>query len=231
MTVHKRRAEYISLAIASKDWFRESTPINQQQQLAEITIKRYLLVLIDIRTSCSINNQRTFNHPRFQIVWPDLNFFSGFYRLCANIETLEAKCEELQKTVDDLNAQLEITRRRAEKKPEKTSEKPKEKETVTLEPATPNAKKPPNCSTPVKAPIPLPELTKDDEDLLRLSDALRESKVSFAQEHRRVTELEEQLASMVQENNRLQDQLRNWHQTGDEPKSMHEEFSILEEVR
>lgn len=151
------------------------------------------------------------------------------FRLCANIESLESKCEELQKVTDDLNAQLEIARRRAEKKPENV-EKPKETEQKP-EPVTPGCKKPEISSTPLKAIAPLPELTKDDEDLLRLSDELRESKVSFAQEQRRVTELEEQLASMVQENNRLQEQLRNWHQREDEPKSMHEEFSILEEVR
>ncbi|XP_053625955.1 cerebellar degeneration-related protein 2-like isoform X2 [Plodia interpunctella] len=150
--------------------------------------------------------------------------------LCANIEALESKCEELQKVSDDLNAQLEIAKRRAEKKPQ--SEKPKENESTEKIPSTPNCKRPPEVSTPIKAtPVALPELTKEDEDLLRLSDELRESKVSFAQEQRRVTELEEQLASMVQENNRLQEQLRNWHQREDEPKSMHEEFSILEEVR
>ena len=149
------------------------------------------------------------------------------YSLCANIETLEAKCEELQKTVDDLNAQLEISRRRAERKPE--TEKPKEKEkSVEL---TLSVKKPDVNSTPIKTVATLPELTKEDEDLLRLSDELRESKVAFAQEQRRVTELEEQLASMVQENNRLHDQFRNWQLREDEPKSMHEEFSILEEVR
>ncbi|CAH4032217.1 cerebellar degeneration-related protein 2 isoform X1 [Pieris brassicae] len=145
--------------------------------------------------------------------------------LCGNIETLEGKCEELQKTVDDLYSQLEIFRRRSERKPE--SEKPKEKP-----PETTNAivKKPETNGTPLKS-APLPELTKEDEDLLRLSDELRENKAAFAQEHRRVTELEEQLASVIQENNRLQEQLRNWHQRDDEPKSMHEEFSILEEVR
>ncbi|XP_072943677.1 uncharacterized protein Cen isoform X2 [Epargyreus clarus] len=147
--------------------------------------------------------------------------------LCSNIETLEAKCEELQKIVDDLNAQIEIVRRRAERKTE-TNDKPKEQKAA--EPQTPNCKKDAN-STPLKSIAPLPELTKEDEDLLRLSDELRENKVAFAQEQRRVTELEEQLASMVQENNRLQEQLRNWHQRDDEPKSMHEEFSILEEVR
>ncbi|CAG9585692.1 unnamed protein product [Danaus chrysippus] len=150
--------------------------------------------------------------------------------LCNTIETLETKCEEFQKTVDDLNAQLEIVKRRAERKPE-TIEKPKEKEQKTTENAKQNA-------TPSKLPAvtpqkiaPLPELTKEDEDLLRLSDELRENKVAFAQEHRRVTELEEQLASVIQENNRLQEQLRNWNLKDDEPKSMHEEFSILEEVR
>ncbi|CAG5012121.1 unnamed protein product [Parnassius apollo] len=150
--------------------------------------------------------------------------------LCSNIETLEGRCEELQKTVDDLNSQLEIVRRRADRKPE-SAEKPKEKETKPLEQNTPNAKKPNVNSTPVKVVAPLPELTKEDEHLLRLSDELRENKAAFAQEHRRVTELEEQLASMVQENNRLQEQLRNWNHRDDEPKSMHEEFSILEEVR
>ncbi|KAJ8725487.1 hypothetical protein PYW08_003670 [Mythimna loreyi] len=147
--------------------------------------------------------------------------------LCATIETLESKCEELQKTVDDLNAQLEISRRRAERKPE--TEKPKEKEkSVEL---TLSVKKPDVNSTPIKTVAPLPELTKEDEDFLRLSDELRESKVAFSQEQRRVTELEEQLASMVQENNRLHEQFRNWQLREDEPKSMHEEFAILEEVR
>lgn len=144
-------------------------------------------------------------------------------RLCSNIESLDTKCEDLQKTVDDLNAQLEISRRRAERKPE--SEKPKDtpKEISTV--------KKQGVNNIPKTIAPLPELTKEDEDLLRLSDELRESKVAFAQEQRRVTELEEQLASMVQENNRVQEQLRNWHRGEDEPKSMHEEFSILEEVR
>ncbi|XP_047528340.1 cerebellar degeneration-related protein 2 isoform X2 [Vanessa atalanta] len=147
--------------------------------------------------------------------------------LCSNIEGLENKCEELQKNVDDLNAQLEIVRRRSERKPE--NEKPKEKEQKPAELAITNNK---NVNiTPQKSIAPLPELTKEDEDLLRLSDELRENKVAFAQEQRRVTELEEQLASVIQENNRLQEQLRNWHQRDDEPKSMHEEFSILEEVR
>lgn len=143
---------------------------------------------------------------------------------------MEGKCEDLQKTVDDLKAQLEIARRRAERKPEST-EKPKEKEAKPSEGITPNTKKLDVTSTPLKTIAPLPELTKEDEDLLRISDELRESKVAFAQEQRRVTELEEQLASMVQENNRLQEQLRNWNQKDDEPKSMHEEFAILEEVR
>ncbi|CAG4908343.1 unnamed protein product [Colias eurytheme] len=151
--------------------------------------------------------------------------------LCGNIETLESKCEELQKTVDDLNGQLELFRRRSERKPE--SEKPKEKEQKPAD-TTANAiaiKKPETNGTPLKAIAPLPELTKEDEDLLRLSDELRENKVAFAQEHRRVTELEEQLASVIQENNRLQEQVRNWRLREDEPKSMHEEFAILEEVR
>lgn len=146
--------------------------------------------------------------------------------LCSNIETLEGKCEELQKNVDDLNAQLDMYRRRAERKPE--TDKPKDNEKIVD--SSVNCKKPELNSTP-KTVAPLPELTKEDEDLLRLSDELRESKVSFAQEHRRVTELEEQLASIVQENNRLQEQLRNWHHRDEEPKSMQEEFSILEEVR
>lgn len=140
---------------------------------------------------------------------------------------MENKCEEFQKTIDDLNAQLEIAKRRAERKPE--NEKPKENDVKSAEPVTVNTKN--VVAAPLKPVAPLPELTKEDEDLLRLSDELRENKVAFAQEQRRVTELEEQLASVIQENNRLQEQLRNWHQREDEPKSMHEEFSTLEEVR
>ncbi|VVD02374.1 cerebellar degeneration-related protein 2-like isoform X2 [Leptidea sinapis] len=148
--------------------------------------------------------------------------------LSSGAEVLESRCEDLQKTVDDLKAQLELFRRRTERKAE--IDKPKDQKPVVATGATANKKTEIN-GTPQKTIAPLPELTKEDEDLLRLSDELRENKVAFAQEHRRVTELEEQLASVIQENNRLQGQLRNWNQRDDEPKSMHEEFAILEEVR
>lgn len=59
---------------------------------------------------------------------------------------------------------------------------------------------------------------------------IEEAKRQYINEHNRVAELEEQLAMIAQDNQKLQSRLAKMD-TIDEMKSVHEELSILEEVR
>lgn len=70
----------------------------------------------------------------------------------------------------------------------------------------------------------------DHEELLRVMSDLEEAKQQYASEHMVVSDLEQQLCVLVQENQKLQSRLVQVN-TMDEMKSVHEELSFLEEVR
>lgn len=67
--------------------------------------------------------------------------------------------------------------------------------------------------------------------MTQLLTQLRETRSQLARDQRRITELEEQLATMVQQNQALESQLMQMHNKDEDIKSMHEEFTTLEEVR
>lgn len=75
------------------------------------------------------------------------------------------------------------------------------------------------------------KLSCDGNTYADLESQLSDSRMLYAQEQRRATELEDQLASMVQQNQALEKQLVQFHLRDGEPKSMHDEFSSLDEVR
>lgn len=70
------------------------------------------------------------------------------------------------------------------------------------------------------------------EQMAQLLAQLRESKTQASRDQRRITELEEQLVTMVQQNQALENQVMQMHHRDDEDmKSMYDELSTLEEVR
>lgn len=152
--------------------------------------------------------------------------------LTGTVEGLETKCEDLQKNVEELSRLLELQKRRAERQSEQQERLQKSEVTSTTTVILPS-----KCQTDNSPPM-LREKdlsheveTACEEELIRINKELGESRILQMKEQRKITELEEQLASMVQENNRLQEKMRDWNQNEDAMKSMHEEFSILEEVR
>ncbi|XP_037048610.1 cerebellar degeneration-related protein 2-like isoform X2 [Bradysia coprophila] len=74
------------------------------------------------------------------------------------------------------------------------------------------------------------ESQNENEEFLRVLDELEGKKRQYLNEQQRVTELEEQLHVIIQENNELQSRLAE-AATQEEIKSMHDELSILDEVR
>ncbi|XP_055587812.1 uncharacterized protein LOC129740228 isoform X2 [Uranotaenia lowii] len=73
-------------------------------------------------------------------------------------------------------------------------------------------------------------LAEENEELIRIMQELDKTRKCFIAEQNRVTELEEQLAAIAQENQMLQSKIVQINTT-EEMKSVHEELSILDEVR
>uniref|UniRef100_A0A1Q3FVU2 Cerebellar degeneration-related protein 2-like n=1 Tax=Culex tarsalis TaxID=7177 RepID=A0A1Q3FVU2_CULTA len=73
-------------------------------------------------------------------------------------------------------------------------------------------------------------LAEENEELIRIMQELERTRKCFVAEQNRVAELEEQLAAIAQENQILQSKIVQINTT-EEMKSVHEELSILEEVR
>lgn len=150
--------------------------------------------------------------------------------MTGTIESLESKCEEFQKTQEDLARQLDIYKRRAERQNELQEKLQKTEPSAETE----NINKGQIESLPTV--LKTKEMCREmenacEEELLKVHKELTETRMMQVKEQRRIAELEEQLATMVQENNKLQDKVKDWNQGEDVMKSMHEEFSILEEVR
>lgn len=71
----------------------------------------------------------------------------------------------------------------------------------------------------------------DLEQVSQLLSQLREARAQNSKDQRRITELEEQLSTMVQQNQALENQIMQMHCKDEDMKSMHEEFTTLDEVR
>lgn len=70
----------------------------------------------------------------------------------------------------------------------------------------------------------------EHDEFLKIMTELEDTRQQYANEHLMVSELEQQLAVLAQENHNLQSRLVQAN-TIDEMKSVHEELSFLEEVR
>ncbi|XP_065156062.1 cerebellar degeneration-related protein 2-like isoform X2 [Atheta coriaria] len=170
----------------------------------------------------------------------------------ASLEASEQKCEELQATVDRLRKELDAANRelQAQKESNGTAEQVVAKYTrlnndddvdevdrpeSPLQTPTPHRKSvlcAGNIRTDKSQETQTPP-NKDDKnsEVAQLLQRLQDAHAQAMQESRRITELEDQLQSMVQQNQELESQIMGIQQKGCEMKSMHEEFSLLEEVR
>ncbi|XP_055846443.1 cerebellar degeneration-related protein 2-like isoform X2 [Episyrphus balteatus] len=185
--------------------------------------------------------------------------------LVHNIETLECRCEELTKSIEETKQTLTIERRKNERllqeknnagndqmgvrlrHHEKEVSNNSEGETEIFHANTTN---PENCSfaflsssannknanstgisdsshnESVNISV---DGVEDNEELIRVISDLESTKKALLSEQQRVGELEDQLVAIIQENQTLQGRLVQG--SNEEMKSVHEELSILEEVR
>ncbi|KAK5645572.1 hypothetical protein RI129_006872 [Pyrocoelia pectoralis] len=177
--------------------------------------------------------------------------------LTANTETLEIKCEELQGTVDDLTLQLNsVKRRQLSTTPAPIKQtitlrhiesdeidstphihnSPKKEEKQVSDNFKKNNEEQSKAQETSLVTSEKQDKEKEDTDnfneqITELMIQLRETRTLFYREQRRVSELEEQLSTMVRQNQTLEKQLIHLNYKEEEPKSMQEELVTLEEVR
>ncbi|XP_072386792.1 uncharacterized protein Cen isoform X1 [Diabrotica undecimpunctata] len=178
----------------------------------------------------------------------------------ATVDALEAKVEELQSTNDDLKLQLDILKRKSQRNNEALTPT-SSREIVTLrhvdrldedsvdstvhndEYGTPT--KPTQSSTSAQSKSPeakndertnqMEEWENDNnmEQMTQLLSQLSKTRAQCSRDERRIAELEEQLKTLVQQNQALENQVVQLSHKEDDlnMKSMHEELTTLEEVR
>ncbi|XP_054279430.1 cerebellar degeneration-related protein 2-like isoform X2 [Macrosteles quadrilineatus] len=133
--------------------------------------------------------------------------------LTSQIESLELRCEDLQKSVDEMAVAQESARRRQRRS--------------ICTPDTPVPATTPALPLPA-VPAPAPA---DDEELLQLLQQVQELRSQRARDQRRVADLEDQMTQLIQENACLEERVAVLHQKEEEMQSLQEELSTLEEIR
>lgn len=110
--------------------------------------------------------------------------FHLFFSLCAQIDSLEGRCEELQKSLDEMTVAQETVRRRQRR---------------SL--CTPDEPEAPQIVETVKSglkKLPLETVNNCDEEVTQLLQQLQESRTQRGREQRKIQELEEQLKTLIQ---------------------------------
>ncbi|XP_075220256.1 cerebellar degeneration-related protein 2-like isoform X2 [Lycorma delicatula] len=139
--------------------------------------------------------------------------------LTGQVDTLELRCEELQKNLDELTVALEAARRR-QRRSVCTPDEPES-------PALPKNNPPQSSHTP----LPLFSQPEFEDEMTQLLQQLQEARTQKTREQRKVQDLAEQLAVVLQENASLEERLSLLHQKEEDMKSLQEELSMLEEIR
>lgn len=70
-----------------------------------------------------------------------------------------------------------------------------------------------------------------DEEMTTLLTQLQDARNQRAREQKKVSELSQQLTTLLQENGALEEQLTEWRNKAQDVKSLQDEISTLEEVR
>ncbi|XP_017774882.1 PREDICTED: cerebellar degeneration-related protein 2-like [Nicrophorus vespilloides] len=177
--------------------------------------------------------------------------------LTATIESLEAKCEELSTNLDELKVELEVYKKKALRPVETIQQvakkyvaKPQRLDYDEVDyqtPISPDSSaqhiEQDECISTTKTTDRCQETqttpSKDEkifesgaEQLSQMAAQLKERESMFAEDQRKIAELEEQLSTMVQRNHELENQMINMqNKDAEDMKSMQDELSTLEEVR
>lgn len=145
--------------------------------------------------------------------------------LCLSIESLESRCEELQKALDEMTLQQNSQLRRQQRLKGSQSSSSDNRNSND-----PSIKFDIGTDQTGDEGVDMKD-NAEDEEVIRLLEQLQELKSQRAKEQRKMSDLEEQLANLLQENLALEEQMALLQQKEEDMKSLQEEISTLEEVR
>ncbi|CAH1990204.1 unnamed protein product, partial [Acanthoscelides obtectus] len=169
--------------------------------------------------------------------------------LNGTIESLESKCEELQSTVDDLNLQIDILKRKSQRAAEQRYSTGSTRESITLRRVNSTSSSVPKPRKTAETVVQTDNSisgTTDEADNCSIDSVwendgmeqqllaqLSKMRAQCNRDERKIAELEEQLAVIIQQNQALENQVVQLSHKGDHNtmKSWHEELSAVEEVR
>ncbi|XP_049540383.1 uncharacterized protein LOC125954262 isoform X2 [Anopheles darlingi] len=151
-------------------------------------------------------------------------------QLHSTIESLETKVEELTRTLVDERRQADIERRYIAKQQAAAPASNDIVELTSLPSPTSATSEQERPSGTVQDVQELHHNDDTDEELIRVILLLERTQKSFAQERDKVSELEEQLMVITQENQALQKKLSQ-KTNNDEVKPVHQELSLLDELK
>ncbi|XP_011164555.2 cerebellar degeneration-related protein 2-like isoform X2 [Solenopsis invicta] len=154
------------------------------------------------------------------------------------IENLEIRCEELQKKIDDLTQQLRQhaaspSRNNAQHQQHQQQQLQQQHnidwETSDTQGGSEKQRAAPCLPKPAQETA---EITAaSDEEMTELLRQLQDARNQRAREQKKVSELSQQLTTLLQENSALEEQLTEWRNKAQDVKSLQDEINTLEEVR
>ncbi|XP_032667799.1 cerebellar degeneration-related protein 2 isoform X2 [Odontomachus brunneus] len=159
---------------------------------------------------------------------------------CMTIESLEVKCEELQKKIDDLTGQREaLLRQQQAASPSRNNAQQQDsswKTSVTQggsvqQRAAPGSPKSFQETTTDANIRQTTTAAASDEEMNELLRQLQDARSQRVREQMKVSELSQQLTTLLQENSALEEQLTVWRNKAQDVKNLQDEISTLEEVR
>ncbi|XP_072747328.1 uncharacterized protein Centrocortin isoform X1 [Anoplolepis gracilipes] len=152
------------------------------------------------------------------------------------IENLEIRCEELQKKIDDLTEQL---RQRAASPSRSNNVQQQQQqqqqniswETLDTQGGSEKQRAAPSSPKSSQETIAATVVSDREEEMTELLRQLQDARNQRAREQKKVSELSQQLTTLLQENSALEEQLTEWRNKAQDVKSLQDEISTLEEVR
>lgn len=89
----------------------------------------------------------------------------------------------------------------------------------------------PSSPRPCQETVERAAIVANDEEMNELLRQLQDARSQRAREQKKVSELSQQLTSLLQENSTLEEQLAEWRNKAQDVKSLQDEINTLEEVR
>ncbi|XP_023714411.1 uncharacterized protein LOC111868201 isoform X4 [Cryptotermes secundus] len=146
--------------------------------------------------------------------------------LCLSIDSLESRCEELQRTLDEMTLKQDSQLRHQQRSKGSQPHPPSD----NRDSSDPSIKFENWTDQHGDEGVDMKE-NAEDEEVIRLLEELQELRSQRVKEQRKISDLEEQLAGLLQDNLALEEQMTLLQQKEEDMKSLQEEISTLEEVR